>query len=74
MPEYMKLLEISRLSSLSVHTLKKHKAEIGYYQPNGKGPILMRWADFQAWMDRSKVELREDPMVRTILEELAAVV
>ena len=69
--EYMKLSEISRRSSMSVRTIKKHLNEIRHYRSTPRSPILIKWCDFEAWMDRRRRDAQEDPDVRAILEKLS---
>lgn len=71
--EYMKLSEISRRSSISVRTIKKHINEITHYRSTPRSPILVRWCDFQAWMDKRRQDAHEDPDVQAILEKISQV-
>ncbi len=69
MEKYLKLSEISGLSSLSVKTIRKHLDEIPHCRPTGR-VILMRWSDMKAWLTRSQHEALADPYVREILEKM----
>ena len=71
--EYMKLSEIAVRSSMSTKTLKKHLDEITHYRATPGSPILIRWKDFEAWMDRRRHDSQEDPDVKTILTKIAEV-
>lgn len=68
--EYLKLSEIARRSSLSVRTIKKHLHEIPHCQPTGRS-YLIKWSDFEAWLQRSRRDALSDPYVRTIIERMA---
>ena len=72
--EYMKLSEISRKSSISVRTIKKHLSEITHYRSTPRSPILVRWSGFQGWMDKRRQDAREDPDVQAILERISQAV
>jgi hypothetical protein len=72
--EYMKLSEISRKASISVRTLKKHLNEFTHYRSTPRSPILVRWTDFQAWMDKRRQDAQEDPDVQEILERISQAV
>ncbi len=67
--EYLKLTEISRRSSLSVRTIKKHLNEIPHCQPTRS--YLIKWSDFEAWLQRSRRDALSDPYVRRIVERMA---
>jgi hypothetical protein len=71
--EYLKLSEISRRSSISVRTLKKHLHEIAHYRSTPASPILIRWSDFQNWMDKRRRDAQDDPDVQAILEKISQV-
>ena len=71
--EYMRLTEISRKASISPRAIKKHLNEIPHYRMTPRSPILVKWGDFQAWMDQRLYDARQDPDVRAILEKIAQV-
>jgi hypothetical protein len=71
--EYMKLSEISRKTSISPRAIKKHLGEIPHYRMTPRSPILVKWRDFQEWMDKRLYDARQDPDVRAILEKIAQV-
>ena len=68
---YLKLTEIARRSSLSVKTIKKHLAEIPHCRP--AKDYLVKWSDFEAWLQKSRRDALADPYVVGILEKMAAV-
>lgn len=72
--DYLKLAEVSRRSSMSVRTIKKHIREIKHYRPTPRSPILVKWEDFEAWMDRGRKDAQEDPDVHAILERISGAV
>ena len=72
--EYMKLSEISIRASMSPKTIKKHMKEITHYRATPQSPILIRWKDFEAWMDRRRRDAQEDPDVNVILHRISEAV
>lgn len=73
-PDYMKLSEISIRVSMSARTIKKHLSEIPHYRATRTSPILIKWPDFEAWMERRRIDAREDPDVSAILEKISQAV
>ncbi len=69
--DYLKLSEVARRSSLSVRTIKKHLHEIPHARPTGRA-YLIKWSDFETWLQRSRRDALADPYVRGIIEKMSS--
>ena len=72
--EYIKLSELAHLVSMSPKTIKKHIHEITHFRATKRSPILVRWKDFEAWMERRRHDAQEDPDVHAILTRISEAV
>lgn len=71
MDRYLSVKQLSDLTGMSERLIHRHKKEIGYHSPGG-GKIWVKLSDFQAWMERIKVEARSDADVKAVLTDLFA--
>ena len=67
----MSLNDIALRASMSTRFIRKHLSEIPHYRASGRGKIWIDWNDFQSWLRRLRVEIRQDDPVVDILRDLA---
>ena len=67
----MSLNEVALRASMSTRFIRKHLSEIPHYRASGRGKIWIDWNDFQSWLRRLRVEIRQDNPVVDILRDLA---
>jgi excisionase family DNA binding protein len=72
MSEYVTIKEIARRASISEKTARKfiRRGEIPHYRPHPKGKMLIRWSDFEAWIESRRVRIERDTDARELLEIL----
>jgi excisionase family DNA binding protein len=72
MNEYVTIKDIAVRASLSEKTVRKfvRRGEIPYYRPDPRGKILIRWSDFEAWIESRRVRIEADADAREMLEIL----
>ena len=71
MEGYMSLNEVARRADMSVKQIRKHLSEIPHYRFSKRGKIWVDWKEFQTWMQKRRVEIRQDDQVVDILRDLA---
>jgi hypothetical protein len=71
MEGYLSLNEVARRANMSVRHIRKHLSEIPHYRFSKRGKIWIDWNEFQAWMQKRRVEIQEDGQVVDILRSLA---
>jgi hypothetical protein len=67
----MSLNDVALQASMSTRFIRKHLPEIPHYRASGRGKIWIDWNDFQSWLRRLRVEIRQDNPVVDILRDLA---
>ncbi len=71
MPEYVTIRELSARFSLSERTIRGLINEHGleHHRTKPRGKILIKLANFQAYMESTKQQLNQDSVVAEILRE-----
>ena len=74
MSEYVTIKELAKRTSMSERTISKliKHGEFPHYRPDPKGKILIRWSEFEAWMESRRIQMESDADAREILETLFA--
>jgi hypothetical protein len=67
----MSLNDVALRASMSTRFIRKHLSEIPHYRASLRGKIWIDWNDFQSWLRRLRVEIRQDDPVVDILRDLA---
>jgi hypothetical protein len=67
----MTLNDVALRASMSTRFIRKHLREIPHYRASIRGKIWIDWSDFQSWVHRLRVEIRQDDPVVDILRDLA---
>ena len=67
----MSLNDVALRASMSTRFIRKHLSEISHYRASLRGKIWIDWNDFQSWLRRLRVEIRQDDPVVDILRDLA---
>ena len=67
----MSLSEVAFRASMSARFIRKHLSEIPHYRASARGKIWIDWNDFLSWVQRLRVEIRQDDPVVDILRDLA---
>ncbi len=72
MNEYVTIKDIALRASLSEKTVRKfiRRGEIPYYRPDPRGKILIRWSDFETWIESRRVRIEADADAKEMLEIL----
>ena len=72
MNEYVTIKDIAVRASLSEKTVRKfvRRGEFPYYRPDPRGKILIRWSDFEAWIESRRVRIEADADAKEMLEIL----
>jgi hypothetical protein len=71
MQGWLTLNEVASRASMSTRFIRKHLSEIPHYRSSARGKIWIDWIDFQSWMRKLRVEIRQDDPVVEILRDLA---
>ncbi len=66
----MTLNDIAHRASMSTRFIRKHLSEIPHYRASTRGKIWIDWNDFRSWVQRLRVEIRQDDPVVDILRDL----
>ena len=64
----LSLNDVASRASMSIRFIRKHLSEIPHYRSSARGRI---WIDFQSWVRKLRVEIRQDDPVVEILRDLA---
>lgn len=67
----LSLNDVATRASMSTRFIRKHLSEIPHYRASARGKIWIDWIDFQSWVRRLRVEIRQDDPVVEILRDLA---
>lgn len=67
----LSLNDVASRASMSTRFIRKHLSEIPHYRASARGKIWIDWSDFQSWVRRLRVEIRQDDPVVDILQDLA---
>jgi hypothetical protein len=67
----LSLNDVASKASMSTRFIRKHLSEIPHYRASARGKIWIDWSDFQSWVRRLRVEIRQDDPVVDILQDLA---
>jgi predicted DNA-binding transcriptional regulator AlpA len=67
---FLSLKELAERASMSERMIRRYIREMPHHRFSPTGKIWVRWSDFEAWMEKHKVALREDPDVRAVLAGL----
>lgn len=74
MSEYVTIKELAKRSSMSEKTVSKliKRGAFPHYRPDPRGKILIRWSEFEAWMESRRIQMGNDADAIEILETLFA--
>ena len=74
MSDYVTIKVLAQRSSLSERTLRRfiRCREFPHYRPDPKGKILIRLADFDAWIESRRIQMEQDKDAKEMLELLFA--
>ena len=67
----LSLNDVASRASMSTRLIRKHLSEIPHYRASARGKIWIDWIDFQSWVRKLRVEIRQDDPVVDILQDLA---
>ena len=65
----LSLNDVALRASMSTRFIRKHLTEIPHYRSSARGKIWIDWIDFQSWVRRLRVEIRQDDPVVEILRD-----
>jgi hypothetical protein len=71
MEGYLGINDVARKANMSARHIRKHLSEIPHYRFSKRGKIWIDWKKFQQWMEKRRVEIREDDHVVDTLRDLA---
>ena len=67
----LSLNDVASRASMSTRFIRKHLTEIPHYRASARGKIWIDWSEFQSWVRKLRVEIRQDDPVIEILRDLA---
>ena len=67
----LSLNDVATRASMSVRFIRKRLSEIPHYRASARGKIWIDWTDFESWVRKLRVEIRQDGHVVEILRDLA---
>ena len=69
---YITIREVARRSSMSEKSIRNFIRNDGlpHYRNSKSGKIWLRWAEFQGWMERRRIELKSDDNLLSILRDM----
>src|SRR5437867_6721228 len=72
MGEYVTIKDIALRASLSEKTVRKFikRGKIPCYRPQPRGKMLIRWRDFEVWIESRRVRIEADADAKEMLEIL----
>ena len=72
MSEYISLKEVARRSSMSEKSIRNfiRNGALPHYRNSTTGKIWLRWIEFTAWMERRRIELRQDDGLLGVLRDM----
>jgi predicted DNA-binding transcriptional regulator AlpA len=64
--------DIARRASMSEKSIRDiiRNDALPHYRRSASGKILVRWSDFEAWMERRRIELNHDDCLLGILRDM----
>jgi hypothetical protein len=65
----LSLSKVARRASMSKRFIRRHLSEIPHYRASAPGKIWIDWIEFRSWVDRLRIDVRQDDCVIGILEE-----
>jgi predicted DNA-binding transcriptional regulator AlpA len=70
--EYIPVSEVARRTSMSAKTIRNfiRNDALPHYRNGRNGKILIRWTDYVAWMERRRIELKQDDCLLSILRDM----
>jgi predicted DNA-binding transcriptional regulator AlpA len=70
---YITVREVGRRSSMSEKSIRNfiRNDALPHYRNTSSGKIWLRWTEFVEWMERRRIELRQDDQLLGILREMA---
>ncbi|MEJ2109067.1 MAG: hypothetical protein P8Z37_03965 [Acidobacteriota bacterium] len=66
----MSLSEVAFRAGMFTRFIRKRLREIPHYRASARGTIWIDWNDFRSWVQRLRVEIRQDNPVVDILRDL----
>jgi excisionase family DNA binding protein len=74
MSDYVTIKVLAQRSSLSERTLRRfiRCKELPHYRPDPNGKILVRFSDFNAWIESRRINVEKDADAKEMLELLFA--
>jgi len=71
--EFIGVREAARRSSMSEKLIRSFITNdaLPHWRNRKTGKIWLRWADFTAWMERRRIELRHDDRLLSILRDMS---
>jgi hypothetical protein len=67
----LSLNDVAMRASMSTRFIRSHLSEIPHYRASARGKIWIDWFDFQSWIQKLRVEVKQDDLVAEILRDLA---
>ena len=70
--DFITVREVARRSSMSEKSIRDiiRNDALPHYRRSASGKILVRWSDFEAWMERRRIELKHDDCLLGILRDM----
>ncbi len=70
---FVTVREVARRSSMSEKTIRNfiRNDALPHYRNSGSGKIWLRWTEFVEWMERRRIELKQDDCLLGILRGMA---
>ncbi len=70
--DYITVRDVARRSSMSEKSIRDiiRNDALPHYRRSAFGKILVRWGDFEAWMERRRIELKHDDCLLGILRDM----
>ncbi len=71
---YITVRDVARRSSMSEKSIREiiRNDALPHYRRSASGKILVGWSDFEAWMERRRIELKHDDHLLSILRDMNA--
>jgi predicted DNA-binding transcriptional regulator AlpA len=69
---YISVREVARRSSMSEKSIRNfiRNDALPHYRNSRSGKIWLRWIEFVAWMERRRIELKQDDSLLGILRDM----
>ena len=71
---YITVRDVARRSSMSEKSIRDiiRNDALPHYRRSASGKIFVRWSDFEAWMERWRIEFKHDDRLLSILRDMNA--